>query len=120
VPLRQALGPWNPARGSFSTGLRNGATVRFDRSDYCRQDLGFLLAFTNGDEFSALRLSEAEARGLIRANAGRLVRHDLEVEVVGARPGPPAPAVLVRILRRRTLDGLSERVLADDGPEPAP
>lgn len=119
VPLRQTMGAYDLQKGGFPTGVRTGSVIRFDRSDYCRQDLSYLVAFRNGDAYSMLRLSEDGARHLVRSNPGRTVVHDLEVEVVGWQPGPPGPTLLVNIVRMRTRDALSERVVFDTAlPEP--
>jgi hypothetical protein len=115
IPLRQVMGSYDPQHGGFTIGLHTGSVVRFDRSDFCRQDLTYLVAFENGDAYGFLRLPEADAVRFVRANPARAVVHDLEVEVTGAQPGPPAPTLLVRITRRRTRDAASGRVLADTG-----
>jgi hypothetical protein len=113
LPLRQTLGNYDLQKGGFASGVRTGAVVRFDRADFCRQELSFLVAFRNGDAFSVLRLSEESAKRFVRANPGRTVVHDLEVEVVGWQPGPPGPTLLVDIVRVRTRDALDERVILD-------
>ncbi len=119
LPLRQTLGNYDVKQGAFATTLRRGSVVRFDRSDFCRQDLSFLVAFRNGDEWSRLRLSEDGARRLVRANPARTVVHDVEVEVVGWQPGPPGPTLLVDIVRMRTRDAVSDRLILDSAlPEP--
>jgi hypothetical protein len=113
VPLRQSLGNYDIRRGGFPTGIRQGSVVRFDRGDFCHQELGFLVAFRNGDATSLLRIPEEEAKQLVRTNPGRAVVHDLEVEVVGWQPGPPGPTLLVDIVRVRTRDAQSGRVVYD-------
>lgn len=118
VPLRQTLGAWDAQRGGFPTSLRTGGVVRFDPSDYCKQPLTYLVAFQNGDDYSLLRLSEEQAKQFIRANLTRTVVQELEVEVLRVQAGPPAPTVLVRILRARAKDALSGAVLADTGIDP--
>lgn len=115
LPLRQVMGAYDLAKGGFSTGLRTGSVVRFDRSDFCRQEVTYLVAFRNGDKWSVLRLAEDAAKQFVRANPGRSVVHDLEVEVVGWQPGPPGPTLLVDIVRMRTRDALSDRVVLDSG-----
>jgi len=115
VPLRQALGPYDAARGGFATSLRTGGVIRFDPSDYCGQPLTYLLAFENGSDFSLVHLAEDRARQFVRANTSRSVVHELEVELSRVQPGPPAPTVLVRVVRLRTKDALSGAVLADTG-----
>jgi len=118
VPLRQTLGSWDAQRGGFATSLRTGGVVKFDPSDYCKQPLTYLLAFENGSDFSLLRLSEERSKQFIRANLTRTVVHELEVEVRRVQAGPPAPTVLVRILRLRSKDAVSGAVLADTGEDP--
>ena len=113
LPLRQALGNYDLQKGGFATPLRTGAVIRFDRNDFCRQEVLYLVAFRNGDEHAVLRLSEEAAKQFIRANPARSVVHDLEVEPVGWQPGPPGPTLLVDIVRLRTRDALSERVIFD-------
>lgn len=113
LPLRQTMGAYDLKRGGFSTGLQTGSVVRFDRSDFCRQEVSFLVAFRNGNAYSVLRLPEESARLFVRANPARTVVHDLEVEVVGWQPGPPGPTLLVDIVRMRTRDALSDRVILD-------
>jgi len=119
LPLRQTMGAYDLKRGGFATGVQTGSVIRFDRSDFCRQDLSFLVAFRNGNAYSLLRLSEEGARHFIRTNTVRTVVHDLEVEVVGWQPGPPGPTLLVDIVRMRTRDTLTDRVVLDTAlPEP--
>lgn len=113
LPLRQALGAYDQRRGGFPTVIHKGSVIRFDGSDYCREGLSFLVAFRNGDRFALLPLADDGARQLVRANPARTVVHDLEVEVVGWQPGPPGPTLLVDILRFRTRDAQSDRVLYD-------
>lgn len=121
LPLRQALGAYDLQKQGFPTDVRTGSVIRFDGSDFCRQDLSFLVAFRNGDAHAVLRLSEDGARQLVRSNPSRTVVHDLEVEVVGWQPGPPGPTLLVDIVRVRTRDAQSDRVVRDSAlPEPAP
>jgi len=115
VPLRQTLGNYDLLKGGFPTGLRQGAVVRFDRSDFCRQDLSFLVAFRNGDAYALLRIPEEDAKALVRSNPARTVVHDLEVEVVGWQPGPPGPTLLVDVVRLRTRDAVTGRVVYDSG-----
>lgn len=115
LPLRQTMGAYDLAKGGFTTGLRKGSVVRFDRSDFCRQDLSYLVAFRNGDDWSVLRLPEDAAVKFVRSNPARTVVHELEVEVVGWQPGPPGPTLLVDVVRLRTRDALSERVIFDSG-----
>jgi hypothetical protein len=118
VPLRQTLGPYDAQRGGFATSLRTGGVIRFDPSDYCKEPLTYLLAFANGSDYALLRLSEDRARQFVRANLTRAVIHELEVEVLRVQAGPPAPTVLVRIVRLRAKDALSGAVLADTGVDP--
>jgi len=118
VPLRQTLGPYDAQRGGFTTSLRTGGVVTFDPSDYCRQPLTYLLAFENGDRWSLLRLSEERARQFVRSNLTRTVVHELEVEVSRVQAGPPAPTVLVRIVRLRSKDAVGGAVLVDTGVDP--
>jgi hypothetical protein len=118
VPLRETLGAWDAQQGGFPTSLRTGGVVKFDPSDYCKQPLTYLLAFQNGDDHALLRLSEERAKQFIRANLTRTVVQELEVEVLRVQAGPPAPTVLVRILRVRAKDALSGAVLADTGVDP--
>jgi hypothetical protein len=119
LPLRQTLGGYDLQKGGFSTPLRKGAVVRFDRNDFCRQELLFLVAFRNGDDFAVLRLSEEAAKRLVRSNPARTVVHDVEVAPVGWQPGPPGPTLLVDVLRVRTRDALSDQVISDTAlPEP--
>lgn len=113
VPVRQTLGAYDLQKGGFTIGLRAGSVVRFDRSDFCRQDLAFLVAFRNGDAYEVLRIPEDVARQFVRANPARTVVHDLEVEVVGWQPGPPGPTLLVDIVRLRTRDAMGDRVIFD-------
>ena len=119
MPVRQQLGSYDLQRRGFPTGIRTGSVIRFDRDDYCREDLTFLVAFRNGDDFSTLKVSEDGARRFVRGNTLRTVVHDLEVEVVRTQPGPPGPTLLVDIVRMRTRDALSDRVILDTAlPEP--
>ncbi len=113
IPLRQTLGNYDLQRGGFSTGIRQGSVVRFDRSDFCRQDLTYLVAFRNGDAYSTLRIPEEDAKRLVRTDPSRTVVHDLEVEVVGWQPGPPGPTLLVDIVRLRTRDAQRDQVVFD-------
>jgi hypothetical protein len=113
LPLRQTLGNYDLQRGGFATPLRTGAVIRFDRNDFCRQEVLYLVAFRNGDAHALLRLSEEAAKQFIRTNPARSVVHDLEVVPVGWQPGPPGPTLLVDIVRLRTRDALSDRVLFD-------
>jgi hypothetical protein len=113
VPLRQALGNYDLQKGGFATPIRTGAVIRFDRSDFCRQEVLYLVAFRNGDDHAVLKLSEEAAKRFIRSNPARSVVHDLEIEPVGWQPGPPGPTLLVDIVRLRTRDALSEQVLFD-------
>jgi hypothetical protein len=115
LPLRQTLGGYDRQRGGFPTTVRTGAVVKFDRIGFCRPDVAYAVAFLNGDDFAILKVPEAEAVELVRASPSREVLHELEVEVVGARPGPPAAVVVVRILRMRTRDLARRTVLADVG-----
>jgi len=113
MPVRQTLGAYDPQKGGFTTGLRTGSVIRFDRSDFCRQELSYLVAFRNGDAYAVLKLSEDRARQLVRGNPARTVVHDLEVEVVGWQPGPPGPTLLVDIVRFHTRDAVSDREIYD-------
>lgn len=113
LPLRQALGAYDLQRGGFVTTLRTGAVIRFDRNDFCHQDLLYLVALRNGDEHAVITLSEEAAKQFVRANPGRSVVHDLEVEPVGWQPGPPGPTLLVDVVRLRTRDALTDRVIFD-------
>lgn len=119
LPLRQTMGAYDLKKGGFGTGVQTGSVIRFDRSDFCREDLSFLVAFRNGNAYSVLHLSEDGARRFVRSNPARTVVHDLEVEVVGWQPGPPGPTLLVDIVRMRTRDTLTDRLLLDTAlPEP--
>jgi hypothetical protein len=118
VPLRQALGSYDAALGGFPTTIRTGGVVKFDPSDYCKQPLTYLVAFLNGDDYGVLKLPEAQAKRFVRANFGRTVVHELEVEVRRVQAGPPAPTVLVEIHRLRTKDAVSGLVLWDSGVDP--
>ncbi|MBK9517788.1 MAG: DUF4852 domain-containing protein [Anaeromyxobacter sp.] len=121
MPVRQQLGAYDLQRRGFPTGVRNGSVIRFEGADFCRQGLAFLVAFRNGDKFSTLKVSEDGARQFVRGNSLRTVVHDLEVVVVGTQPGPPGPTLLVDVVRMRTRDALSERVIFDTAlPEPLP
>jgi hypothetical protein len=113
LPLRQTLGAYDLQKGGFATPVRTGAVIRFDRSDFCRQEVLYLVAFRNGDAHALLKLSEDAAKQFVRANPSRTVVHDLEVEPVGWQPGPPGPTLLVDIVRIRTRDALGDRVLFD-------
>jgi hypothetical protein len=113
LPLRQTLGAYDLQKGGFATPLHTGAVIRFDRSDFCRQEVLYLVAFRNGDAHSVLRLAEDAAKQFVRTNPSRSVVHDLEVEPVGWQPGPPGPTLLVDIVRLRTRDALGDRVLFD-------
>jgi hypothetical protein len=113
LPLRQTLGAYDLQKGGFATPVRTGSVIRFDRSDFCRQEVLYLVAFRNGDDHAVLRISEEAAKQFIRANSARSVVHDVEIEPVGWRPGPPGPTLLVDIVRVRTRDALSDKVLFD-------
>jgi hypothetical protein len=119
LPLRHTMGAYDLKKGGFGTGLQTGSVIRFDRSDFCRQEVSFLVAFRNGSAYSVLHVSEDGARRLVRSNPARTVVHDLEVEVVGWQPGPPGPTLLVDIVRMRTRDTMTDRVVRDTAlPEP--
>jgi hypothetical protein len=113
VPLRQTLGAYDLRRGGFPASLRKGAVVAFDRSDYCGQDLSYLVLFRNGARHDFLAVEEARARRFVRENPLRTVVLQLEVEVGGAQPGPPSPTLLVRIVRWRALDAVNGTVVAE-------
>jgi len=113
LPLRQTLGAYDLQKGGFATTLRTGAVIRFDRNDFCRQELLYLVAFRNGDDHAVLKLPEEAAKQFVRTNPVRSVVHDLEIEPVGWQPGPPGPTLLVQIVRVRTRDALSDQVIFD-------
>jgi hypothetical protein len=113
VPVNQTLAGYDLGRGGFATNLRRGTVVPFDRFAYCRQDLAYLVLFENGQDFALLPVAEDRARAFVRSSASRKVVHDLEVEVTGAQPGPPSPTLVVRIVRIRTRDAVTGRILAE-------
>jgi hypothetical protein len=113
VPLREALGLYDLARGGFATSLKAGAVVRFDSFRYCRQELEYLVLLENGASYAFLPLPEAHAKRLLRTNPGKQVVHELVVEITGAQPGPPAPTLRARIRRLVTRDATSNREIAD-------
>ena len=112
VPVRQTLGGYDLRAGSFPTSLRKGAVVRFGRTQYCDEDLKYLVVFKNGGAFSALDVPRERALEFVRGNPGRQVVHELEVEVVGAQRSP-APTLVVDIVRLRTRDAVSGAVLSE-------
>ncbi|WP_242393196.1 hypothetical protein [Anaeromyxobacter oryzisoli] len=113
VPVEQTLGGYDLAAGGFATSLRAGAVIRFDRGDYCDEDLRYLLVFKNGDHFASVNVPRERALAFVRGNPARRVVHDLEVEVVGAQAGATAPALVVDILAVRTRDAATGAVLAE-------
>jgi hypothetical protein len=112
VPIRQSLGGYDLRQGGFTTSLREGAVVRFERGEYCNEDLRYLLVFRNGGAFAQLDVPRERALELVRSNPTRTVIHELEVEVVGAQR-VPAPALILNIVALRTRDAASGTLLAE-------
>ncbi len=115
VPVAQTLGGYDLVQGGFPTNLRDGTVVRFGPSDYCRQELAYLLVLRTGGDFGIVRVSQEDATAWVRQNRERTVIHDVEVEVDGAQPAAPAPAVFLRVLRVRTRDAVKGTVIGDSG-----
>lgn len=113
VPIRQTLGGYELADGGFPTSLRRGAVIRFDRGDYCDEDLRYLLVFENGGAFARIDVPRERALEFVRSNPARRVVHEVEVEVVGAQADAVAPALVVEIIALRTRDAVSGAVLAE-------
>jgi hypothetical protein len=112
IPLRQTLGGYDLTREGFPTTLHTGAVIRFGAASYCGEPLTYLVAFENGDEHAMVHVPKARALDFVRQSPGREVVHELEVEVVRARPGPE-PVLVVRIVRMRTLDARRQTLVAD-------
>jgi hypothetical protein len=113
VPIRQTLGGYDLAGRGFPTSLRRGAVIRFDRGDYCDEDLRYLLVFENGGTFASIEVPRERALEFVRSNPARRVVHEVEVEVVGAQADALAPALVVEIIALRTRDAVSGAVLAE-------
>lgn len=112
VPVRQTLGGYDVTRGGFPTSFRAGSVVRFGPNAYCHEDLSYLLVFENGDEHGVVALAKDRALDFVRTNPSREVVHELEVEVVSAQR-EPAPALVVRIVRMKTVDARRQTLVAD-------
>ena len=114
ITLTTELGGYDVPHAAFPTGLTEAAGPSFGRSDYCWQAIELAVQLQNAHDFAELPVTPERARAFVRGNLRRVVQQDLEVEVVGARPGPPR-ALLVRILRLRLRDVVAGAVLADSG-----
>jgi hypothetical protein len=114
IQLTTELGGYDFPHAGFLTGLTEDAGPTYGRGDYCWQPVELSVVLQNWSDYALVAVPRERAIPFARGNQQRVVQQELEVEVVGARAGPPK-AVVVRILRLRLKDAVSGAWLADTG-----